>query len=54
MHTMSEPADRTHIAERAAAESLALPVYGELTAAQQDTVVTAVGRFVEQNAGVAR
>jgi dTDP-4-amino-4,6-dideoxygalactose transaminase len=41
-------------AERAAAESLAIPVYGELTAAQQERVVAAVGQFVEQNAGVAR
>jgi dTDP-4-amino-4,6-dideoxygalactose transaminase len=33
-------------AERAAQESLAIPVYGELTAAQQETVVSAIGRFV--------
>lgn len=30
-------------AERAAEESLAIPIYGELTAAQQDTVVSAIG-----------
>src|SRR5437667_44735 len=36
-------------AERAAGESLALPIYGELTAAQQETVVGAVAEF----AGVA-
>ena len=34
-------------AERAALESLAIPVYGELTAAQQETVVSAIGRFVQ-------
>jgi len=33
-------------AERAALESLAIPVYGELTAAQQETVVSAIGQFV--------
>ena len=33
-------------AERAALESLAIPVYGELTAAQQDTVVSAIGQFL--------
>jgi dTDP-4-amino-4,6-dideoxygalactose transaminase len=33
-------------AERAAAESLALPVYGELTMAEQETVVEAVAEFV--------
>jgi dTDP-4-amino-4,6-dideoxygalactose transaminase len=36
-------------AERAAETSLALPIYGELTAAQQETVVGAVAEF----AGVA-
>ena len=35
-------------AERAAEESLAIPVYGELTAAQQETVVSAVGQFVQR------
>ncbi len=34
-------------AERAAAESLAIPVYGEMTAAQQQTVVSAVAQFVQ-------
>ena len=34
-------------AERAARDSLAIPVYGELTAAQQETVVSAVGQFVQ-------
>ena len=33
-------------AERAALESLAIPVYGELTGAQQQTVVSAIGEFV--------
>ncbi|MCU1384182.1 MAG: putative acetyltransferase [Acidobacteria bacterium] len=33
-------------AERAAEESLAIPVYGELTAAQQEEVVAAIGQFV--------
>jgi len=33
-------------AERAALESLAIPVYGELTADQQETVVSAIGQFV--------
>jgi dTDP-4-amino-4,6-dideoxygalactose transaminase len=37
-------------AERAAAESLAIPIYGELTQAQQDTVVSAIGAFVQQHA----
>jgi dTDP-4-amino-4,6-dideoxygalactose transaminase len=41
-------------AERAAAESLAIPIYGELTAAQQETVVSAIGQFVKQNVGAAR
>jgi dTDP-4-amino-4,6-dideoxygalactose transaminase len=39
-------------AERAAADSLALPIYGELTAAQQETVVTAIGEFVQRRVGV--
>ena len=34
------------LAERAALESLAIPVYGELTEAQQQTVVSAIGQFV--------
>jgi dTDP-4-amino-4,6-dideoxygalactose transaminase len=41
-------------AERAADESLAIPIYGELTAAQQDAVVSAIGRFVHQNVGASR
>jgi len=41
-------------AERAAEESLAIPVYGELTAAQQETVVSAVGQFVQRNVGATR
>jgi dTDP-4-amino-4,6-dideoxygalactose transaminase len=35
-------------AERAALESLAIPVYGELTADQQETVVSAIGQFVQR------
>jgi dTDP-4-amino-4,6-dideoxygalactose transaminase len=35
-------------AERAARESLAIPVYGELTADQQETVVSAIGQFVQR------
>jgi dTDP-4-amino-4,6-dideoxygalactose transaminase len=34
-------------AERAAAESLALPIYGELTSVQQQTVVGAIAEFVK-------
>ena len=41
------PGDFPH-AERAAHESLAIPVYGELTAAQQETVVSAIGQFVQR------
>jgi dTDP-4-amino-4,6-dideoxygalactose transaminase len=41
------PGDFPH-AERAAQESLAIPVYGEMTAAQQDTVVSAIGQFVQR------
>jgi dTDP-4-amino-4,6-dideoxygalactose transaminase len=37
-------------AERAAAESLALPIYGELTAGQQETVVGAIQEFVARTA----
>lgn len=33
-------------AERAAAESLALPIYGEMTAAQQEAVVAGIGEFL--------
>ena len=39
-------------AERAAGESLALPIYGELTAAQQEAVVEAVAGFVNRNAAI--
>jgi dTDP-4-amino-4,6-dideoxygalactose transaminase len=39
-------------AERAAAESLALPIYGELTAAQQEAVVSAIGDYVLHRVGV--
>jgi dTDP-4-amino-4,6-dideoxygalactose transaminase len=38
-------------AERAAAESLAIPIYGELTPAQQDTVVAAIGAFAQRRVG---
>jgi dTDP-4-amino-4,6-dideoxygalactose transaminase len=41
-------------AERAAAESLAIPIYGELTDAQQSAVVDGVAAFVQQHAGAAR
>jgi dTDP-4-amino-4,6-dideoxygalactose transaminase len=41
-------------AERAALESLAIPVYGELTEPQQRTVVSAIARFVQRNVGAAR
>jgi dTDP-4-amino-4,6-dideoxygalactose transaminase len=34
-------------AERAAAESLAIPIYGELTQAQQETVVQTIAQFVQ-------
>ena len=39
-------------AERAATESLALPIYGELTAAQQEVVVAAIGDYVLHRVGV--
>ena len=39
-------------AERAADTSLALPIYGEMTAEQQDAVVDAVAQFVSRRAGV--
>jgi dTDP-4-amino-4,6-dideoxygalactose transaminase len=41
-------------AERAADESLAIPIYGELTAAQQERVVAVVAEFVQRNVGAAR
>jgi dTDP-4-amino-4,6-dideoxygalactose transaminase len=36
-------------AERAAAETLAVPIYGELSAAAQDQVVSAIAEFVAQH-----
>jgi dTDP-4-amino-4,6-dideoxygalactose transaminase len=36
-------------AERAAAESLAIPIYGELTASQQQAVVAAIAEFVDDS-----
>jgi len=36
-------------AERAAAETLAIPIYGELTTTAQDQVVSAIGEFVAQH-----
>jgi dTDP-4-amino-4,6-dideoxygalactose transaminase len=39
-------------AERAAHESLALPIYGELTANQQEAVVGAIGDYVLRRVGV--
>src|SRR6059036_456038 len=41
-------------AERAADESLAIPIYGELTAAQQEEVVAAIGQFVHRRVGASR
>jgi dTDP-4-amino-4,6-dideoxygalactose transaminase len=41
-------------AERAANETLAIPIYGELTEAQQRTVVSAIAQFVQRNMGVGR
>jgi dTDP-4-amino-4,6-dideoxygalactose transaminase len=41
-------------AERAAAESLAIPVYGELTLDQQESVVSTVAEFVHKRVGAAR
>jgi dTDP-4-amino-4,6-dideoxygalactose transaminase len=41
-------------AERAAADSLAIPIYGELTRAQQERVVSAIGSFVHRKVGAAR
>jgi dTDP-4-amino-4,6-dideoxygalactose transaminase len=39
-------------AERAAAESLALPIYGELSSTQQEAVVSAIGDYVLRRVGV--
>jgi dTDP-4-amino-4,6-dideoxygalactose transaminase len=41
-------------AERAAAETLAIPIYGELTDAQQQTVVSTIEQFVHGKVGAAR
>jgi dTDP-4-amino-4,6-dideoxygalactose transaminase len=41
-------------AERAAAESLAIPIYGELTTAQQESVVSAIASFVRRDVGALR
>ena len=41
-------------AERAAAETLAIPIYGELTDAQQRTVVSTIEQFVHRKVGAAR
>lgn len=41
-------------AERAAAESLAIPIYGELTPAQQEAVVAAIGVFAQQHVRATR
>jgi dTDP-4-amino-4,6-dideoxygalactose transaminase len=41
-------------AERAANESLAIPIYGELTAEQQEAVVAAIAAFVHRRVGAAR
>src|SRR3954470_18729857 len=41
-------------AERAAEQSLAIPIYGEMTTAQQDTVVSAIGQFVHEKVGAGR
>jgi dTDP-4-amino-4,6-dideoxygalactose transaminase len=38
-------------AERAAAESLAIPIYGEMTIEQQDAVVSSIASFVHRGAG---
>jgi dTDP-4-amino-4,6-dideoxygalactose transaminase len=41
-------------AERAAAETLAIPIYAELTDAQRREVVSTIGQFVQRNVGAAR
>jgi dTDP-4-amino-4,6-dideoxygalactose transaminase len=41
-------------AERAANESLAIPIYGELTLAQQERVVSAIAEFARTTLGAAR
>jgi dTDP-4-amino-4,6-dideoxygalactose transaminase len=47
------PGDFPH-AERAAGESLAIPIYGELGEDQLETVVSAIREFSRQKLGVAR
>jgi dTDP-4-amino-4,6-dideoxygalactose transaminase len=47
-----KPGEFPH-AERAANESLAIPVYGELNAGQQQHVVDAIGEFVRRTSGAA-
>src|SRR5262249_49879207 len=41
-------------AEHAAAETLAIPIYAELTEAQQQMVVSTIGQFIHRNVGAAR
>lgn len=41
-------------AEYAADHSLAIPIYGELTSAQQETVVSTIAAYVQRNVGAAR
>ncbi len=41
-------------AEQAADQSLAIPIYGELTEAQQRAVVSTIAQFVQRNVGAAR
>jgi dTDP-4-amino-4,6-dideoxygalactose transaminase len=41
-------------AEQAAAETLAIPIYGELTGAQQGTVVSTIEQFVHRSVGAPR
>jgi dTDP-4-amino-4,6-dideoxygalactose transaminase len=42
------------VSERAANETLAIPIFGELTGLQQEQVVAAIGQFVKANTGAAR
>jgi dTDP-4-amino-4,6-dideoxygalactose transaminase len=42
------------VAEKAADESLAIPIYGELTLDQQEQVVDAIAQFVQAKSGAAR
>jgi dTDP-4-amino-4,6-dideoxygalactose transaminase len=41
-------------AERAASDSLAIPIYGELTPAQQERVVSSIAAFAHRRVGAAR